>query len=713
MEDFKGFLKDLLKIRWMLVYYDVLTFIVCALAVLIVTHGGVTGVVYVETFCQIGLALACVLVCRLFGKIYRQIWRYGGIQCYIRLLTADFGALLLYGVISSFGAVEHSCLTETMTLICLNSVCSLTLRMIYRYAYKCGNQETPKGRFLLWLLRVFGGIEKGDDYGSQKIKIAIVGAGQVGVSLAEELLNNENSAYVPRCFVDVNKGKYGREVHGISVLSEEEATFGKLNEYEIQEVVFALPSLDNELKKSLYEYYRNLGYKVKVYDYPTMESAGKRRYLREFDVEELLFRKPIVVADERTNEYYMDKVVLITGGGGSIGSELCRQLAKFSPKQIIILDIYENGVYNVQQELRLTYGQSLDLQIEIVSITNRAGLARVFERYHPQIVINAAAHKHVPLMEHNCVEAVENNVFGTQNVIELCEEYGAERFMMVSTDKAVNPTNVMGATKRMCEMLVQSQSTRGKVKYSCTRFGNVLGSAGSVIPLFKRQIANGGPVTLTDKRIIRYFMTIPEASQLVLQSGAMAKNGELFVLDMGEPVKILDLARNMIRLSGVKGIEIVETGLRPGEKLYEELLVKTEELDQTENSLIFIERDEALSEAEIAKKIALLREACASGDDDAVKAALKQAVPTFKDPEEVNNNLPDRIDVEIEGGTDEAKNVVIETTNTVRRKTDSKKKRSTDDSKGDASKAEGKKKSSAKKNKKKPGDSGPAFAAAN
>ena len=342
------------------------------------------------------------------------------------------------------------------------------------------------------------------------------------------------------------------------------------------------------------------------------------------------------MVDERTNDYYKDKVILITGGGGSIGSELCRQLAKMSPKKIVILDIYENGAYDVQQELKIAYGNKLDLQIEICSITNRKALERVFEKYHPQIIINAAAHKHVPLMEHNCVEAIYNNVFGTQNLVELCEEYGAERFMMVSTDKAVNPTNVMGATKRMCEMIVQSASTHGKVKYSATRFGNVLGSAGSVIPLFRRQIANGGPVTVTDKRIIRYFMTIPEASQLVLQSGAMAKDGELFVLDMGKPVKIYDLAENMIRLSGVHGVQIIETGLRPGEKLYEELLVKTEELDKTENSMIFIERDTALSEEEISRRLALLQDACDTGDDDMAREALRKAVPTFRKPEEVN-----------------------------------------------------------------------------
>lgn len=535
--------------------------------------------------------------------------------------------------------VQKITFARMLSLASLNLLGALALRMMYRYAYKCGNQKTVGGKILSILLRLFSGMEAGNEKEVQKIKVAIIGAGRVGVGLAEDLLNNSEAAYIPRGFIDVNKEKVGREIHGIPVWSEDEATFQKLGEFEVQEIIFAIPSMDADKKKALYEYYKNAGYKLKVYDYPTMYAAGGKRHLREFDIEELLFRKPLVVSDERTNAYYKDKVVLITGGGGSIGSELCRQLAKMNPKKIIILDIYENGAYDVQQELKIAYGNKLDLQIEICSITHRKALEKVFEKYHPQIIINAAAHKHVPLMEHNCVEAIYNNVFGTQNLVELCEEYGAERFMMVSTDKAVNPTNVMGATKRMCEMIVQSASTHGKVKYSATRFGNVLGSAGSVIPLFKRQIANGGPVTVTDKRIIRYFMTIPEASQLVLQSGAIANNGELFVLDMGQPVKIMDLAENMIRLSGVQGIEIIETGLRPGEKLYEELLVKTEELDKTDNSMIFIERDTALSQEEIYQKIQVLKDACDTGDDLIAKEALRSVVPTFKRPEDVNKEI--------------------------------------------------------------------------
>ena len=623
------------NIRWTLVLYDLLVFALAAV-LLLRLYGGNDKLTYNGIVQQAALALVCIFASRLIGNVYGQIWRYGGIQCYIRLLCTDAVAFLVYMCLEMLLPVEKITFARMLCLACLNLLGALTLRMAYRYAYKCGNQETTFGRFLSWVLYTVSGVKAASDKEVQKIKIAIIGAGRVGVSFAEELLNNEEAAYIPRCFIDTNQDKVGREIQGIPVWSEDEATFRKLGEFEVQEIVFAIPSMDVDKKKALYDYYKKAGYKLKVYDYPTVYAAGGKRHLREFDAEDLLFRKPLAVSDERTNDYYKGKVILITGGGGSIGSELCRQLAKMSPKKIVILDIYENGAYDVQQELKIAYGSALNLQIEICSITHKKALEKVFEKHHPQIIINAAAHKHVPLMEHNCVEAIYNNVFGTRNLVELCEKYEAERFMMVSTDKAVNPTNVMGATKRMCEMIIQSASTYGKVKYSATRFGNVLGSAGSVIPLFRRQIANGGPVTVTDKRIIRYFMTIPEASQLVLQSGAMAKNGELFVLDMGKPVKIYDLAENMIRLSGVHGVQIIETGLRPGEKLYEELLVKTEELDKTENSMIFIERDTALSEEEISRRLALLQDTCDTGDDDMAREALRKAVPTFRNPEEVN-----------------------------------------------------------------------------
>ena len=629
--------------RWQLALYDLLVLLAVDL-LLLVFYRSNEELSLGACLMHGSISFVCVFVARILGSIYQQIWRYGGIQCYIRLLLVDavaFAATLAIELtLPLFIPIEKVTFSRLLSIASMNLLGALAIRMIYRYCFKCGTADTTYGKFLRLLLRIFAGDEliHPNREAEHKIKIAIIGAGRVGVTLAEELLSNPASNFLPRCFIDVSQEKAGREIHGLPVLLEDDTTLDALRRHEVQEVVFAIPSLSDEKKRELYAAYSDAGYKIKVYDYPMMQTAGGKRSLRDFDIEELLFRKPIAIADEKTGAFYRDKVILITGGGGSIGSELCRQLAKMGPKQIIILDVYENGAYDIQQELKIAYGSKLDLQLEICSVTHRKSLERVFSAYHPQIVIHAAAHKHVPLMEKNCIEAVYNNVFGTKTLVELCEEHNVERFMMVSTDKAVNPTNVMGATKRVCEMIVGSASTWGTACYSATRFGNVLGSAGSVIPLFKRQIANGGPITLTDRRIIRYFMTIPEASQLVLESGAMAKNGELFVLDMGQPVKILDLAQSMIRLSGVSGIEIVETGLRPGEKLYEELLVKTEDLDKTDNSLIFVEKDTPLPKDELERRLAILAAACATGDDEAVRKALKQVVPTYRSPEEVNAN---------------------------------------------------------------------------
>lgn len=608
------------NIRWILVLYDavILFFVDTLLLYLYKGAGALKGNGLVA---HILLSFLSVFLFRFIWKIYRQIWRYGGIQCYIRLLASDACAFVLYVVLNIILPIQHIAFVKVLAILCFNCLAALSIRMIYRYAYKMGK--------LSGLLKVFSGgkVKANSKPEGQKIKIAIVGAGSIGVNLATDLINNPNSAYLPRCFIETNTSKIGREIQGLSVIAEDDSILDELAKHGIQEVVYTIPQESIDQKKKLYDFYTSSGYKVKVYDYPIMNIPGKKRELRSFDIEELLFRKPIVVTDEYTEAYYRDKVIMITGGGGSIGSEICRQLAKMSPKQLIILDVYENGAYDVQQELKMQYGEKLDVRIVIVSVCNIVGIARAFEKYHPQIVINAAAHKHVPMMEDDCIEAVENNVFGTLNTVKMAEEYGAERFLMVSTDKAVNPTNVMGATKRMCEMVVLNH--QGNMVCTATRFGNVLGSAGSVIPLFKKQILAGGPLTITDKRITRYFMTIPEASQLVLQSGAMAKNRELFVLDMGKPVKILDLAENMIRLCGQSDIEIVETGLRPGEKLYEELLVKTEEMDKTGNDLIFIERDRAIEQVELNEKIEKLRVAVKSGEDEKVKEALAIAVPTY------------------------------------------------------------------------------------
>ena len=627
-------------VRWALVFYDVV--IILAIEVLLlILYGGSDRPTLIGLVQHSILGMLSIIGIRFLFGIYGTIWRYGGVQNYMRLMFSDGVAFIVYFILGRFVLPVHQLtFVKMLALVAMSLLGSLAIRMAYRYAFKCCNNDSLWGRTLLFFLKTFGRIDVVRYRDVKKIRVAILGAGNLGNNLFDEIAMDNKSPYEVRCFIDGDKAKVGRHINGVVVLDEEAVTPEILiQDYNVQEVFFAIHNYSQEKMRRFYETFTKAGIKVKNYDVPHMQSGGDKPQLKEFEIEELLFRTQKTVINEKTASYYRNKTILITGGGGSIGSELCRQIAKMEPKKLIILDIYENCAYDIQQELKMTYGSKLDLSVEIVSITNKKGMARVFETYRPDIVINAAAHKHVPLMEHNCAEAVENNVFGCLNVIQLCEEYGASRFMMVSTDKAVNPTNVMGATKRMCEMIEQAYSTRGRVRCSATRFGNVLGSAGSVIPLFKRQIASGGPVTITDKRIIRYFMTIPVASQLVLESGAMADNGELFVLDMGKPVKIMDLATNMISLMGARNIEIVETGLRPGEKLYEELLVKKEDLEKTDNDLIFVEKEKPISMEELEEKLSILQEALDNSDDDGVREALRKAVPTFRRPEEVNRNV--------------------------------------------------------------------------
>lgn len=618
-----------------LFFYDFIIFIF-AVVMLFIVYKSKQAMSTNSIIAHSVLSFVCLFGVRWGAQIYRQVWRYGGIQCYIRLLISDAVACIIYLILEFVTPIYIIAFARLLSFCSINLLGSLAIRMIYRYAYKCGNMNNKYGKFLRGMLMIFSGgrVHTEADPGNNKTKIAIIGAGSVGVGLAEDLWSNPQARYIPRCFIDVDPNKIGREIHGIKVFSEDETTNDELKAHEIQEVVLAIPAMNQEAKLKLYQKYQEAGFGVKVFDYPDMASNNQKRELREFTIEDLLMREQKDILDEKTANYYKDKVILITGGGGSIGSELCRQLAKMSPKQLVVVDIYENCAYELQQAMKFKYKNELDIRIEIVSITNKEGLARVFEEYRPDICINAAAHKHVPLMEKNCIEAIQNNVFGTLNVIQCCEEYGCGRFLMVSTDKAVNPTNIMGASKRMCEMIMQAYSTRGKVICSATRFGNVLGSAGSVIPLFKMQIAAGGPITLTDKRIIRYFMSIPEASQLVLVSGAMANNGEIFVLDMGNPVKIYDLATSMIKLSGRNEIEIVETGLRPGEKLYEELLVKKAGLVTTDNEKIFIEKEEPIDIIQLEEKLTALRAAGTS--DEKMRKVMHEVVPTYKTPEEVN-----------------------------------------------------------------------------
>lgn len=634
----------------MLMGYDLVMLAIVSVLLLFFYPSSYYPISRPEAFLHYLLAAACMLGCRAIGDSYNNVWRYGGNNLYINLICYDVLAGGIYYLIQKLLPLRDVEFLRAVTLFALNLLGDILMRQIYQYLYDANSRGSKIADFLRTMTQKMTGIrvepmdaaERG-----RRINIAIIGAGRVGAGLAADLASNPGAAYTAKFFVDIDRNKIGRSINGIPVLSEKEADAAAFRNCNIQEIVFAIPGAPAERKKELYDFYRKTGCKLKTYDYPTTQSVGGKRSLRDFDAEELLFRQATEILSEDTKAYYRGKTVLISGGGGSIGSELCRQIAKIGPKRLVVLDVYENGAYDIQQELKIKYGDKLDLCVEIVTITDKGQLERVFGTHRPEVVIHAAAHKHVPLMECNCCEAVKNNVFGTRNLLDVAETFGCQKFIMVSTDKAVNPTNVMGATKRMCEMEVLSH--QGNMNCSATRFGNVLGSNGSVIPLFKRQITYGGPVTLTDRRIIRYFMTIPEAAQLVLTSGAFAKHGELFVLDMGKPVHILELAENMIRLSGFepyKDIDIVETGLRPGEKLYEELLVKTEDLDKTDNDQIFVERDKHLDPEDIQRRLAILSQAVATEDDEICRQALKQTVETFRDPDEVNRKAEDALEMQ-------------------------------------------------------------------
>jgi FlaA1/EpsC-like NDP-sugar epimerase len=423
--------------------------------------------------------------------------------------------------------------------------------------------------------------------------VMIIGAGEATNVIMREI---QNSSYLANsniaCIIDDDRRKVGKYIRGVKVIGTRDKIKEAAKLYDIDEIIFAIPSASNEVKRDILNICKETDCTLKILPgvYQMVDGEINVNSIRNVDVLDLLGRDPIEVDIESIMGYVKDKVIMVTGGGGSIGSELCRQLVSHKPKQLIIFDIYENNAYDIQQELKINYPDANVVTL-IGSIRNVSRLESVFAQYKPDIVYHAAAHKHVPLMEVSPDEAVKNNVVGTWNVARMADKYGVKKFVMISTDKAVNPTNVMGATKRICEMIVQTYNEISKTDFVAVRFGNVLGSNGSVIPLFKRQIEAGGPVTVTDPNIIRYFMTIPEAVSLVLQAGAYAKGGEIFILDMGEPVKIDDLAKNLIRLSGYTlgvNMEIKYTGLRPGEKLYEELLMKEEGLQETDNKLIHI-----------------------------------------------------------------------------------------------------------------------------
>ncbi len=573
--------------------------------------------------------LVTVFAFRFALGIYRNVWRYSNTKVYFTLVLSDgfagiFALLIIRLLNFAFPGVYYG-LWQAATVGALTALVTLMSRFAYIMLHKKRKSTDEKNR----------------------VPVALVGAGRLGSYLAGDLRNNPNSGFEPVFFVDTDVSKIDNRISGLRVYDPERAE-KQIKALGIRDVIISIARKDIADISELYYHYRDMGCKVRVFDSLVSKQSGQA-VLREFTIEDLLFRNPIEVANENIVCYYEGKTVLVTGGGGSIGSELCRQIAACNPKKLVIFDIYENNAYDIQQELVRTYGADLDLAVEIGSVRDTERLETLFSTHKPDVVFHAAAHKHVPLMENSPGEAIKNNVLGTYNTANAAEKHGVEKFILISTDKAVNPTNVMGASKRLCEMVVQCR-TDSNTCFAAVRFGNVLGSNGSVIPLFKKQIAEGGPVTITDKRIIRYFMTIPEASQLVIGAGAMAKRGELFVLDMGKPVRIYDLAVNMIKLSGLEpgvDIEIKEIGLRPGEKLYEELLMQNETLDKTENDLIFIERDTPYTREQVEEKLSILKDSL--DGRLTVKEAVAATVPTYRDPETVNKNAAQSHEMKLAG----------------------------------------------------------------
>jgi FlaA1/EpsC-like NDP-sugar epimerase len=587
------------------------------------------------------LMLGSVLFCRFVFRIYRQVWRYADYRVFLLMFMADLAGGAFYLVLETFLLERHLPLLITVSAFSIALLVTLASRFLYQYLRKRQDDLLPS--------RSAVPLEK-----TNKINVAIVGAGKMGVFLTQELLMNPNSRYHPMYLIDNDPRKIGTSIHGAQVIGPDHQVIPRINKLPIQEIIIALPQMEPEAREILFKQYMETGCKVLVYDYPIerLSQQNSKRLVRDINIEDLLFRAPISLKDPQAHNYYQGKVILVTGAGGSIGSELSRQLARFQPKQLVLLDIYENGVYDLGQELRRRYGDSLNMRIVIASVCDVNRINQVFERFRPEVVLHAAAHKHVPLMEDNCAEAIHNNVFGTYYTAMAAEKYGTRRFVLISTDKAVNPTNMMGATKRMCEMIVQSRQD-SQTQFAAVRFGNVLGSAGSVVPLFRRQIEEGGPVTITDKRIIRYFMTIPEAAQLVLRTGTRAEKSEVYVLDMGKPIKILDLANKMISLSGLvpdQDIKIKEIGLRPGEKLYEELLVRVEECTRTDDERIFIEKGNAPDREAVDRTLRALRQALdMHADDDLLKELMMRILPSYRDAHEVNEKAADAAEMQATG----------------------------------------------------------------
>ncbi len=548
-----------------------------------------------------------------FFRLYNSVWRY-----------ASDTELLNNGVAVLFCGILQP-------VICWLEGVRLPTSYPFYYGlflmvFSCGV------RFSYRIMRVLQNRRLNHFGTKMRVNCMIVGAGAAGNAILKEI---ESSSYLSMhvvCVIDDNPGCQGKYLRGVPIVGGKETIPENVEKYAVDEIIIAIPSASRQRIKPILEICKETGCRMRILPgmYQLINGDVNVSKLREVQIEDLLGRDPIEVNVDEIIGYVCDKVVLVTGGGGSIGSELCRQIAQHSPKRLVILDIYENSVYEIQQELKQKYPE-LDMVVLIASVRNTARIDEIFKKYRPDIVYHAAAHKHVPLMEDSPNEAIKNNVFGTWKVATAADKYGTKRFVLISTDKAVNPTNIMGASKRICEMVIQNLNRKSKTEYVAVRFGNVLGSNGSVIPLFKKQIEQGGPVTVTSPDIIRYFMTIPEAVSLVLQAGAYAKGGEIFVLDMGEPMKIVDLAKNLIKLSGYRvdeDIKIEYIGLRPGEKMYEELLMNEEGLRETANKMIYIGKPIEYDAVEFEKQLEKLRQMSLDEESD-VREMVKEIVVTY------------------------------------------------------------------------------------
>lgn len=601
----------------LLILYDILVIGISEYMALLIRfefRPGMIKKVFLESMIQYTpVNIGCTLVIFALFSLYESLWRYASVTELLNLTLACIVSSMLQ-LVGMYMMGYH--LPRSYYILYL--LILLPLMMAGRFSYR--------------LLRIFKQRVYTDRL-EKPIITMVIGAGDAGTLIIKELQSSYHLSNKVVCIIDDNPQKKNTKLLGIPIVGGREEILNAVKHYKVQEIIVAIPTMHPKDKKELLECCKDSGCKLRILPgvYQLINEEVSIAKLREVEIEDLLGRDPVETNLESVLQYVQNKRVLITGGGGSIGSELCRQIAAHHPALLIVVDIYENSVYDIQQELKRDYPE-LNLVVLIGSVRNTHRINSIFEKYHPELVYHAAAHKHVPLMESSPNEAIKNNVFGTLNTAKAAAENGCRRFILISTDKAVNPTNIMGASKRICEMIIQTLNMTSKTEFVAVRFGNVLGSNGSVIPLFRKQIEEGGPVTVTDKNIIRYFMTIPEAVSLVLQAGAYAKGGEIFVLDMGEPMRIDDLARNLIKLSGLKpdeDIKIEYTGLRPGEKLYEELLMAEEGLQKTAHEKIFIGKPLEFDREEFLKQLQELKKE-AYQDGEHIRESVRAIVSTYR-----------------------------------------------------------------------------------